>query len=506
MAARNKIDSNSTGLAWAEESALGVLTSPVWVPAEPNEYDEFGGELTLIARNPINAGRQRKKGSITDLEAAGGFNQDFTLENTPDLLQGFCFADYRRKIEIEPTAVGGSSYTLTSGDGDLVLSNSLWFASGFAEAANNGLKLATGATTTTLVASGLTAEASPPAGAKLVMVGREFASGVLSVDATPSLLPKLAISTDWSVHGLTAGEWIFVGGDAAGNQFANAVNNGFKRIRQVTEDYLLLDQSLSPMVDDAGTGKTIRVFFARFLKNESDDSLIVRRSYHLERQLSKPDTTDTYNQAEYIKGAVPSELTINIESADKMTVDLSFMATDFFTRASDVGPLAGTRATIEEADAFNTSSDIKHIRLAVQNPNAEAPSALFGYVTDLTVSINNNVSPNKAVGVLGAFDVTAGSFEVTAEVTAYFTDVAAIETIRANADVGLFFACVKENAGFVCDVPLVAVGSGKLEIETDEAIMLPLEMDAGTAAKISRLLDHTLSFSFFDYLPTLADD
>jgi len=504
MALRNKIDSNSTGLAYAEESALGVLSSPRWVPLEPNEYDEFGGELSLVARNPINSGRQRKKGAITDLEAAGGFNQDFTLENTPDLLQGFVFASYRRKLELPVTEVLVTGYEVA--DASAVLSGALFMASGFGTAANNGFKLATGTGATEVQVSGLVAEATPPDTAKIVLVGREHSAGVLSVDATPGQLPRLNTSGDWSVLGLTPGEWIFIGGDDADERFDTAANNGFKRIREVTEDYLILDQSLEAMADDTGTGKTIRVFFARFLKNEADDSLIVRRSYHLERQLSKPDTTDAYNQAEYIKGAVPSEMTINIESADKMTIDLSFMATDFFTTASDVGPLAGTRVTIDEADAFNTSSDIKHIRLAVQDANSESPTPLFGYVTDLTVSINNNVSANKAVGVLGAFDVTVGSFEVGAEVTAYFTDVAAVETIRSNADVGLFVCTVKENAGFVLDVPLVAVGSGRLEIETDEAIMLPLEMNAGTAAKIDRLLDHTLSFSFFDYLPDLADD
>lgn len=504
MAIRHKIDSNATGLAIAEESELGVLPgTPVWYPQEPNEYDDFGGELTLLARNPINSGRQRKKGNITDLEAAGGYNQDFTSENTADVLQGFVFADYRRKLELPVTSVSGTAYTV-AGATD-VLSATLFMASGFTNAENNGLKLVTGTTATTISVSGLVAEASPPAAAKLVMVGREYAADVLSVDAGVGVLPKLAIATDWAPHGLVAGEWIFIGGDTTITQFGQAVNNGFKRIRQVTDDYLVLDQSIDEMVDDAGTGKTIRVFFGRFLKNEADDSLIVRRSYHIERQLSRPNTSDPFNQAEYIVGAVPNELTLNVESADKMTVDLSFMAIDFTTSDSDTGPLSGTRATIDEADAFNTSSDIKHIRLAVQTGTASAPGALFGYVTDLTISINNNLSANKAVGVLGAFDVTAGSFDVSAEVTAYFTDVAAIETIRSNADVGLFLIAVKDNAGVVFDVPLVAVGSGMLEIEANEPVMLPLEMDAGTAAKLARQLDYTLGFTFFDYLPNLAE-
>ncbi len=506
MAVRHKIDSNSTGLAYAEETSLGVLPgTPKWIPFEPNEYDDFGGELSLVARKPISAGRQRKKGSVVDLEASGGFNQDFTLKNTPDVLQGFCFASYRTMLELDPTSVSGTAYVVA--DASTVPVGALFLAHGFTNEANNGLKVTTGTTGTDVQVSGLVAEASPPADARIVLVGIQYGSAALAVDASVGQFPKLTTTGDFSTLGLTPGQWVFVGGDSAATQFAQAVNNGFKRIRGIADDgsYLQFDQSLDVMVDDAGTGKTIRVWFSRFLKNEADESLIVRRSYHLERQLSKPDTTDTYNQAEYIKGAVPSEMTLNVESADKMTIDLSFMAIDFLTRSSDVGPLSGTRATIDEADAFNTSSDIKHMRLAVQS-TTEAPGALFGYVTDMTISINNNVSANKAVGVLGAFDVTVGSFDVKSEVTAYFTDVAAIETIRANADLGLFVVAVKENAGVVFDVPLLAAGSGQLEIEADEPVMLPLEMDAGTAAKLNKNLDYTLGLSFFDYLPNLADD
>jgi hypothetical protein len=500
---RNKIDSNETSLYYAEELRLGVLpVTPVWKPAEPNSYNGFGGKLKLLARNPINSSRQRKKGAITDLDASGGFNQDFTQANFQDLLQGVMFASYREKPTATPASVSGTAYVMT--DASSFLTNMLVLASGFATAANNGLKTVTGVTGTDVQVTGLVAEGSPPSGAKIVCVGFTTAAGVLDVPA-PSGLPTITGVPAGFGALVIPGEWVFVGGDNSGaDAFTNDANNGFKRLHDVSGTTWTFDLSQTTMVTEANTTKTVKVFFGRVLKNELG-ALIKRRSYQFERQDGAPDS-DSPNaiQSEYLIGTMINEWTMNIKQADKITVDLALVSIDNEQRTATDGLKAGTRVALVEADCFNTSSDFAMMRMNIIDPTNANPDPLFAFLSDLKFTIKNNIKPNKAVAILGSFDVTAGTFEVAAEATAYFATIEAVQAVRANRNVEINIAVVKDNAGFVYDLPLIALGNGELDVKQDEPIMLPLTIDAATAAKINPNTDYTAMWVFFDYLPNLA--
>lgn len=512
MAAVSKIDSNITGLRYAEETSFKVLPgTPEWIPLEPNSFSDFGGQITTVARNPINDSRQRKKGVTTDLDATAGFNTDFTQTNIQDLLQGFFYADFRRKGEELVTAVDEDTiepdeYEVASTTGFQV--NDLIEGQNFTNAANNTINVVTVVTTDTSVevADGvLVAEASPPATAQIVVIGHQAGSADIDVDATGALPAYVSTTLDFTTLGLIPGEWMFVGGDGASEDFVSVANNGFKRIRSITATRLEVDKSDLTMVDETGTGLTIRFFFGRVLKNETG-ALIKRRTYNLERTLGAPDDAEPAEiQAEYIEGAVPNELTISIPTANKLVMDMTFMAGDSSTIDGPTALKTGNRPDIEEAAAFNTSSDFSRTKMAEVITGNEAPTALFAFAQDISITINNNNTPNKAIGVLGAFDVTAGVFQVGGTITAYFADVSAIAAVRNNVDITLDTIAVKDNAGFAIDIPLIALGDGRPNVEQDQAITLPLSMDAATAVKIDSNLDHTALMVFFDFLPNAAD-
>lgn len=502
----NKIDSNVTGLRYAWEECLKQLpASPVWHALEPNSYNDFGATINTVARNPINPSRQRKKGTTVGVDATGGFNQDLTFNNTTDLLQGFFFAGAREKATTQPlndaavviTGVTALDDTYAAAAGlDVFAAGDIVYASGFSVAANNGLKTVTAAHADGVtVNEALTDEAAPPAGAMLQKVGVIGTAGDLSIAMNGQLVRLVsAAAEDFTTMGLIEGEWLFIGGDGASGSFAN--NVGFARISTIADDYLEFDKvSWTPQAE-AGAGLTISLFFGTVIRNESDPALIKRGSIQLERTLGQ-DADGT--MSEYLVGAVPNELTVNVAQEDKVTIDMSFVACDSEQRSGLDGLKGGTRPSLSPFDAFNTTSDFSRIKLASVSAVNAAPTPLFAFATDLTLSVNNNVSANKAIGVMGAMDMTAGTFEVGGEITAYFASVAAVQAVRNNADITMDIIMVKNNAGLLFDVPLLSLGNGRLNVEQDQAITVPLETNAAESK-----FGHTLLFQSFPYLPSLA--
>ncbi len=505
----DKQDSNLTGLRIAEEETLKVLpTVPVWYPMEPNSYSDFGGQLKTVARNPINPSRQRKKGTITDLDASGGFNQDLTLNNLTRIMQGFFFADIRQKATTAPlttttqvamTAIAAADddYTAAAGLPTSIVANDLVYASGFGVAANNGLKVASGTSTGTAisVSDALSDEASPPAAAKVEKCGHQFASGDLSIVISGTLARLTSAAFNMTTLGLIPGEWVYLGGDAAATTFGS-VNKGLARVGVVAAGYIEFDKTSWVPIADAGAAKTIQLFYGSFLKNESDPALIKRRTYNVERTLGNDDDGV---MSEYLVGAVANEFTINVPQADKVTTDLTFVALDNEQRDGADGVKDGTRPTVAAEECFNTSSDLSRIRLGSVSETDSFVDPLFAFATELTLMVKNGVTPNKALGVLGGFDTSAGTFEVSGKITVYFANVAAVQAVRNNADITIDMFLAKSNGGMVFDIPLLGLGDGRLAVEQDKAITLPLDMSAA-----ENKFNSTFSLTHFPYLPDIA--
>ena len=511
-----KIDSRVTNARYAVEASFKTLPgSPVWEPIEPNEYNDIGAEIIKTPRSPITSTRQRKKGPTTNLNAGFGYQTDVTYRNIQERMQGHFFASFRAKGEEIVTAVdidasNPDEYEVASTTGFQV--GDIIQGQNFAESANNGVNVVTAivADTSVEVADGqLAAEASPPADAQIVVVGHQAGSGDIDVDDTGNYAAYTSTTLDFTTLGLNPGEFIFVGGDGASEDFVTAANNGWKRIRSIAAQRLTVDKSEIAMVTETGTGLTIRFFFGRVLKDEAALANQVRRTFQHELELGAPDDAQpTQIQAAYVTGGVPQTMSWNIPSADKSTMDLVYLAGDVEYIDGPTALKGGTRPALVEEDAFNTTSDVPLILIHTHSETAETPPEFLTFVQEITFTIDNNLDPNLAVGVLGAFDVTAGNFDFGASTNAYFNNVSVLSAIRDNVDATAAMIMVSGAAGLkvgiALDLPLATLSDGRPNIEDGAPILLPLTLEAATGAKIDPNLNHTAMMVFFDHLPNAA--
>lgn len=498
MTAVTEIDSNKTGLRFVREASNRVLPgSPVWLPLEPNNYKDFGASYKKVARNPINANRQMRKGVTTDLDVMAGFQEDMTYFGTQTWIEGLFCADFRKKAEVAVSSVAASTtdYEPASG-GAAFKASDLVLASGFTNPANNGLKVVTGVPGTSSVpASGGGLVDETGSTGTLVAVGYEFAAGDAEIDASGHLI---STAKDLTELGLIAGEWVFLGGDTTGTMFGTATNNGFARVLSVAPHAIVFDRSDATLATDAGMGKTLRIFYGRVLKNELAAN-IKKYTYQFERTLGAPDDTSTDQQSEYIVGALFDMAVLTFNTADKITYETSVIGATYETAAA--GALkAGTRPAVHTDAVFNSTNHIRSAKMYV----AGQSDALFAYMSDFAFTFKNNVKVNKAVSVLGGFSTSLGQLQVTANANAYFADIAAVNAVKNNSNVGFNVIMCRDNQGIILDLPLVSLGDGKSKVAQDTPITLALTIDAATAVDLNPATDYTAMMVFFDYLPTSA--
>lgn len=495
-----KIDSASVGLYMAKEASLNTLpVTPVWQQLEPSEIGDVGGETTQTSRTIIRPDRQNNRGAITDLSASADFTQELSQNNANELMQGFCFAKAHESWRTKWLNSEDTGTTVTAGSGSYTLGNtaysvtglkvgSLVKASGFKTAGNNGLKKVTAIDTGVLSVSGVTAE--DVGDGMLEVVGYEVSA---SLTVTGNV--KLNF-TDADELGLEPGQWIFIGGDT--NKFSD---NGtfFARIGEIEEDGLILDFTTNSTAITAESATTIDIFWGITIHNEKDIDKIRRTTYTIEERLGYADQEQTIPQASYVSGCVPSEMTITVENSALSKIQYTFTGCRFYTKK---GVLAtGTRVDPWDEKGYNNANEVYLACLSIVDADAETtkPDPLFAYMSSGNITINNNTSPQKAVGVLGAFDVAVGKYQCQVSPSVYFCDVEAITAMQNNIDVGMHIIMSRNNEGIIFDIPMMGLGASIPSVSEGEPITMDLTAD-GAKSKYG----YTFTFQNFRYLPDVA--
>lgn len=489
------VNTNDVSLQYCKEQSIGVLPgSPEWVTVEPNNINTFGATITTVARQPISKNRQRRKGTTTDLDSAVEFDADLIGHHVLDFFASFLFCSpagpnvWGEYETDDVTAVTATHYTV-SANGD-VPANTLIYARGFGEAANNGLK-ATGTPTTgtELVASGLVVEATPPAEARIEVAGVQGATGDIEIDASGDII---STALDFTTLDLTVGQSIWVGGVADANRFGTQAspsnNRGWARITRIETNKLTIDKTSQAFSVDAGTGKDIHLYFGLFLRNVSvDDADYLQTSYQFEA--GYPHLGGAGNpEYEYAKGNLCDSMQLNLPLTDKATVTFGFVGTDTPPPVVAGSRASGAATPLDpvETTAFNTSADIARLRIATLDETGIAT-----FFKTLSLTFNNNVSPVKCLGTLGALDMNVGNFEIDIEAQTLFDNKEVPTAIRNNTTVAIDFSLRNEDRALFFDLPALTLQGGDKEFPVNEKVLINIPSQAhedptlGTSCGIS---------------------
>lgn len=491
-----RVLTNNLSLSVAVEATPGVLPgSPLWKSLEPNNLTNYGTNISTIARSPISKNRQRRKGTITDLDSSVEFEHDLTLDAFNEFLEGFAFAQTTGQL-YRPTAVTATGYTVASGG---ALANGLLvYARGFSTAANNGLKLLAGTSTgTEIKTTGLTAEASPPTNAIVEVTGVRGAAGDIRVNAQGNLI---STTLNFTTLGLTVGQFIWVGGNLTANKFFNAANNGYARVEAIAANLLTLSKKSTTFVTDdgtstgaGGTALLIDLHFGRFLRNVPvDNGSYLEKTFTFEAaypNLQNPGPGDMY---EYSKGCYCNELSFKLPLTDKATVTYGFIGLDTPVPTTIRATNAATAIQPLRTAALNTTADIARLRITEVDE-----TGLTTDFKDVTLTVRNNVSPEKVIGQLGPKYVNAGVLEVDLESELLFTNYLVVDAIRANRQVTMDFAFKNVDGAVMIDIPAMTLNDGSKSYPVNESVRIKTTGQAFAHPT----LNTSISASFFPYVP-----
>lgn len=494
---------NNIGLLAGETGADGnpISGSPVWFELEPNTFNDIGATITTVARTPISSDRQDRKGTVTDLDSAYGLESDLTLSAFRDVAEGFAFANFQGAKRVIPTAVTGSAYTIPTQTAPLV-QNTLVHARAYGSTVNNGLKLVgAGATNTSIPVSGLTAEGSPPAEAEVIVAGFRSAAGDLDIAAVVSTArgSQVRITSSANVFNneglnLIPGMVLYFGGATAITQFAGPTNIGYVRIVSVATDgsEIVVDNTLDTWTTESNTAQTVEFYIGQFLRNVPvGDPNFLERSFQFE--VASPNLGDAGQTGyEYARGNYCNSMAINLPLTDKATTTLGFIGIDTdvptFTRKAN----AATPREPQQVEAINTSQDCARLRVTQIDET--------GLSTDfksLTVTINNNVSPEKVLCNLGARFMNYGNLQVSIEAQLLFSEAGVVSAIRNNETVALNFAVQNDDGGIYFDFPSLTLGGGGRELPVNESVLINV---TGSVFR-DEVLDTSMGITVFPFLP-----
>jgi hypothetical protein len=435
-----------------------------------------------VQDDSISSDRQVLDSQLVGYEVSGEVSHRLRFGALDSVLESALMSQWVNQPQKATTAYtsAAGTHTVASG-GAAFLAGHLVLIEGYDTAANNGVKKVASSTGTTVVTgAGGTDEPSPTA-STIRVVGFEGGSGVISCGVTPNRL----LGTGLNTLGIKVGDWILLGGTAAGNKFSiNAANNGWVRVSAVASGSLTLDSVPTGWAADAGTAKTIRIWLGDTLRNGFEDLPDT-----IEREMIGEDAVSRYR---YFRGC-RYNLNLEVTAKQLMTVSMSVMGMSASRIEASRHAGATTVASVE-GEVFDGSNNVREIRLGgvpLVNPNIPL---------SFSIGVDNSWRTRDGVGIVGAAGIKAGTCLVTGNVEAYLGDAALVNYLQDQTYFSVSFPTLAKTLGrgYFWDVPRAKFTDGGEEIEGRDTDISPDMEYLGHRTAASPF--YTLQVQRFHYL------
>jgi len=495
-------------MASVKEDTVGTTPGTPRMRLRRFGKEDFRAGGTYKDSDELRSDRGRADALLTGLDAAGGISYPmvFPFPDSPshtDLESAF-YNTFTRRAErfndggLTPiTNVATTNTVLTVTTGTTFQVGHLVKFSGFTTAANNGVFRCTTASATVprFVGSTLTNE-TPPAGARVKVVGFQGASG--DITATATGLGSTAL--DFTTLGLAVGDWIKIGDSVtSGNRFATAALNGVARITAIAATALTLDHRPTGWTTDAGTSKTITVWAGDTLTHGT-----TQIGQTIERGIL--DVTGASTEYTPYKGLVVDEWMLRASMGAAIDVAVRYIGLGLTTPSTsplDASPDAALLQT-----AFPAFVGRMHIIAGGtstgafgSNVSLSSPTVGTGICRSASIKLSNNSARREVLGLAYPRGVAAQSLSVTVSFEEYFATQTAATYNRAGTltSVFLYGMNANSNQGFLISVPrgVVQQSADGNMTGMNEEIQVAWEVSASVDEAVTGKM---ISYTAFEYI------
>lgn len=284
--------------------------------------------------------------------------------------------------------------------------------------------------------------------------GATIAVAEVDISATTGTNIFNTVAGDFVADGVVVGQWLEVRG------YVNPLINGYYKVATVTSSDITTSNPIAA-TEAAGPSVTMG---GSVLRNG-----VVERSFSIQKVLE--DLTP--DEFILFRGMRVGQMQLSFETASILTGVFSFMGLS--SKADTTGEASQTLVPAPTNDVMNATGNVLEIWI-----DDTVTTAFFN---TLSLSINNNLRPQDAIGSLPHVGIALARLEVTADAELYFQDDTEYQKYLAATAFNLSFR-VEDNAGNAYIVTLP-----KCKYETGEVVAGGLDQDVFQSSTIRALRD-----------------